>query len=100
MVDSQLIFFIIKLALGGLTAFFAILLWSKTGDAAWMSLIAAIVINYAGVVYAMLIQLGILAEGKLLIYGLPLTSLLFTIVPQVFVILSLILMIVRTSRDD
>ena len=100
MVDSQLIFFIIKLALSGLTAFFAILLWSKTGDAAWMSLIAAIVINYAGVVYTMLIQLGILAEDKLLIYGLPLTSLLFTIVPQVFVILSLILMIVRTSRDD
>lgn len=98
MSQVDLIFFVIKLVLGGLVAFLAILLWSKTGDPAWMSMIAGIVVSYAGIVYDLLVTVGILTVDKLKFMGLPLTSLLFTAVPYVFFIIAFILMIVRASK--
>ena len=43
MEQTQLILYIIKLVLGGLTAFFALLVWSKTREGAWISLVSGVV---------------------------------------------------------
>lgn len=95
MIQSTLILYIIKLALGGIAAFLAILLWSKTRDAAWMSLVAGVVTSYAGIVYNMLVDLGIVLNGGPLVFGIPLATLLFTCVPTLFYILAFILMLIR-----
>lgn len=97
MPQSELILYIIKLVLGGLAAFTAILLWSKTGEASWMSIIAAIVINYGGTVYDLLVEMGILSVDKLKIGSLPLTSLIFTVLPPLFFILGFSIMISRIN---
>ena len=97
MIQSTLLMFIIKLALNGVAAFLAILLWSKTRDAAWMSLVAGAVTRYAGIVYELLVALGVVLEGTVLIAGIPLLTLLFTVIPTLFYILAFILMLARSK---
>lgn len=97
MPQNELILYILKLILGGLAAFTAILLWSKTGESSWMCIIAAIVTNYAGTVYGLLVEMGILSIDKLKLGILPLTSLFFTIVPYLFFILGFGIMISRIN---
>jgi len=91
----MLVLYIIKLVLGGIAAFLAILLWSKTRDAAWMSLVAGVVTSYAGIVYSMLVDLGIVVRTGMLVFGIPIATLLFTVIPTLFYILAFILMLLR-----
>ena len=86
---------IIKLAAGGITAFLAIMLWSKTRDVSWMSLVAGFITSYAGIVYELMINLHIVTAAGPVVFGLPLSTLLFTVVPFVFFILAFMLMLVR-----
>lgn len=95
MVQSDITLAIIKLAAGGVTAFLAIMLWSKTRDVSWMSLVAGFITSYAGIVYDLMINLHIITAAGPLVFGLPLSTLLFTVVPFVFFILAFILMLVR-----
>lgn len=96
MMEAEIIFYIIKLVLSGIAAFLAILLWSRTRDSAWMSLVAGAVTGYAGIVYEMLVKIGITGSGGAEVAGIPLASLLFAVVPSVFFIIAFILMIIRT----
>ncbi len=96
MTQSEIIFYIIKLVLSGFAAFLAILLWSRIRDTAWMSLVAGVVTGYAGIVYEMLVKIGLIGEAGVSLAGIPLASLLFGIIPVIFVILAFILMIHRT----
>ena len=98
MIQSEVILYIIKLSLAGVAAFLAIALWSKTRDAAWMSLVAGAVIGYAGMVYEMLTKLGIVLESAITIADIPLSTLLFAVVPSLFFILAFILMLNRTKE--
>jgi hypothetical protein len=95
-IQSELLLFIVKLVLGGITAFLAIMLWSKTRDAAWMSLVAGAVTSYAGIVYEMMVRLGIIIPGGITVTGIPLATLLFTVIPSCFFILAFILMLIRS----
>lgn len=97
MIQSEIVFYIIRLVLGGLVAFLAIMLWSRTRDAAWMSLVAGAVTGYAGLVYEMLTKIGIAGTSGITVAGLSLASLLFTVVPMLFFILAFILMLVRSK---
>ncbi|MBR6080941.1 MAG: hypothetical protein IKP60_12390 [Treponema sp.] len=97
MTQPQLILYIIKLVLGGLAAFFSIILWSRTRDPAWMCLVAGTVIGYAGTVYNMLIDFGVAMTTTVTVFGIPLTTLLFTTVPPLLFIIAFILMIRRNK---
>jgi len=96
MQQPQIVLYGIKLVLGGIAAFFAIMLWSKTRDPAWMSLVAGAITSYAGIVFDMMVDLGIIVPGGVQINGIPLAILLFTIIPPLFFILAFILMLVRS----
>lgn len=93
--NATMILYLVKLCLGGVTAFLAIMLWSKTRDPAWMSLVAGAITGYAGIVFSMMLDLGIATAGNISIYGIPLSVLAFTVVPSLFFILSFILMLMR-----
>lgn len=97
MIQSEIVLYIIKLVLGGIAAFLAIMLWSKTRDAAWISLVAGAVTSYAGIVFEMLVKLGIIVPGGLAVAGIPLATMMFTVIPELFFILAFILMIVRNK---
>ena len=95
MAQGDILLSIIKLVLGGIAAFCAIMLWSKTRDAAWMSLAAGVVTSYASFVYDMMTELGVILPGALSVAGIPLPTLLFAVVPSCFFIVAFILMIRR-----
>ncbi len=100
MIQAEIILYIIKLVLGGVAAFLAIMLWSKTRDVAWMALVAGTVTSYAGIVYEMLVGFGLFFVGKssLAIAGIPVSTLLFATIPTMFYITAFVLMILRTRR--
>lgn len=97
MAQSEILVYCIKLVLGGVAAFFAIMLWSKTRDASWMSLVASVVTSYAAILFEMMVKLGIVAETGIILFGIPLITLLFTIIPPLFLILAFVLMILRNK---
>lgn len=97
MTQSQMILYAIKLILGGIAAFCSILLWSKTKDAVWMNLVVGVVAKYAGVVYEILLVLGIIFPESLVFFGIPLTTLIFTALPDIFFITAFILMLKRNK---
>lgn len=92
---AQLVLIIVKLIFGGLASFFAILLWSKTRDFAWMSLVCASLCTYAAIVYDILENLGIIPLDLFSIYGVSAASLFFAIVPSIFYIISFAIMLKR-----
>ena len=96
MEQSEIILYSIKLILSGIAAFLAIALWSKTRDAAWMSLVAGAITGYAGMVFELLVKMGIIIAGGIQIADIPLSTLLFAIIPTLFFILAFILMLRRT----
>lgn len=91
--QTQIIFWCIKLVLGGFASFFAILLWSKTRRACYLSLVSSILISYAGLIFELMLDLGILSRDIFIFFGLPVLSLAFTVLPALLLILSLILII-------
>ncbi len=97
MFDNQIVLWAIKLVLGGISSFLAILLWSKSRSFCWICLITAVLISYAGIIYEMMIKLGIFSSSKLICFGIPIITLCFTIIPHILFIISLILIIKEFS---
>lgn len=95
MTQGDMVLSIVKLVLGGISAFCAIMLWSKTRDAAWMSLAAGVVTSYASFVYDIMTKLGVILPGALTVAGIPLPTLFFAVVPSCFFIIAFVLMIRR-----
>lgn len=98
MQNSELILFIIKLVLGGVAAFLAILLWSKTRDPAWMCIICGTIISYAGVVVDMMTSLGMISIYGIVLGGISLLTLVFSMLPTLFYIAGFILIIIRSNK--
>ena len=98
MQQSEIILYIIKLLIGGIVAFLAIALWSKTRDAAWMAIVAASVTSYAGIVYDMVTKFGIVFMEGIMFFGINLSTLLFTVIPGIFYIIAFIIMLRRSGR--
>lgn len=98
MAHADFVLYIIKLVLGAISAFCAILLWSKTHDGAVMCLVAGVVILFAGVVYQMLLDMGFVPLIPHEFFGVPILSLFFAIVPPVLFIIGFMQMILRSKR--
>lgn len=100
MTGTEIIFFVIKLFLGGVIAFLAIMLWSRTRDFSWMFLVFAAVTGYSSVVFDLLLKLGFVTSRQINILGneISLVQLVLAIVPSFFVIIAFILMLIKTGR--
>lgn len=87
----EILLFIIKLVLGGLAAFLAIFVMSKTRDASWMFLVAGFLFSYASIVLDLMTELGIFTRGSITVAGIPLLSLLSATIPSIFFIIAFII---------
>ena len=96
--DYTLLINIVELVLGGLCAFFAILLWSKSRDFVVVSLILAVLTMYAGLIYKILVKFGFILEERFLIFGIPFLTLFFTIIPFVFLLIALINLFIKFNK--
>ena len=89
--DSQILLFIIKLILGGIAAFLAIFVMSKTRDASWMFLVAGFLFAYAALVIELMTELGIFAVNSIMVGKMPLIPLLTAVIPNVMFITAFII---------
>jgi len=96
--SGQVIYIISRLSLGALASFFAIMLWSKTRDVAWMLMVIATIAAYVEIVYSILNLFGISGGNILTIGSVPLISIVLPCLPTVFVIAALAVMVVRKYR--
>lgn len=98
MTEGLVILSIIKLFFGAIAAFFAILLWSRTHDSAWICLVAGAIFSYAGLVFELLMKLGIVVAFGPIFCGVQLSDLILTVLPYLFFIFAFILMLSKTRR--
>lgn len=88
--NHEIVLFIIKLILGGIAAFLAIFVMSKTRDASWMFLVAGFLFSYAALVIELMEELGIFDVDAVKIAGFPLIPLICAILPSLMFITAFI----------
>lgn len=93
--NPDILLFIIKLITGGIVAFLAILLMSKTRDGAWMAMVGGFLLSYAALVFDLLVNLGVLTHTAFKLFGIPLSMLLCAVLPSCCFIFAFILMLAK-----
>jgi hypothetical protein len=88
------VYIVCRLVLGAVSSFLAILLWSRTRDAAWILVIISAIISYAETVYSILNLLGInsgtiLSENAVLIISISLSCMPTALIAAAFAVMAL-----------
>lgn len=84
---------IVDLALSGLAAFVAIMVWSLTREPARMLLVVGVILRFGDVLFQTLDRFGILTIADIRVLDLPLFWVLLRAVPLIFIILGLAVMV-------
>jgi len=96
--SGQIVYILSRLSLGALASFFAIMLWSKTRDVAWMLMVIGTIAAYVETVYSILKLFGISGGSFITIGSVPLLTILLPCLPTVFIIAAFAVMVVRKYR--
>ena len=99
MESGHLVYIISRLSLGALAAFFAILLWSKTRDVAWMLMVIGAITAYVDTVYSILELFGITGGNLLFIGSMPVISIILPNLPTIFFVSAFAVMVARKYRS-
>jgi membrane protein implicated in regulation of membrane protease activity len=94
---GEIILVFCRLFLGAAAAFFAILLWSRTRDIAWMLMAGGVIVAYGESLYGVLDVFGISALPSA-VESFPLAAVLSSI-PVLFFIAALLVMVLRPYGD-
>ena len=95
---GQVIYVLSRLGLGAVASFFAIMLWARTRDLAWMFMVIGIIAAYVETIHAILGIFGI-GGGHILVVGsMPLVSIILPNLPMVFFIAAFAVMVFRKYR--
>ncbi|MDR0450540.1 MAG: hypothetical protein LBH26_04665 [Treponema sp.] len=97
---GELIYLASRLFLGALASFFAIMLWSKTRDAAWMLMVMGTLAAYVESVCVILDLFGISWGEPLLIGSVSLSLILLPCLRNVFFIAAFLIMVIRKYRKN
>lgn len=87
-----------RLFFGALASFFAVVLWSKTRDAAWMLVVMGTIAAYIEIVYSVLDLAGVTETGGIGGASRPLAAIVLSNLPVFFFIGGFIVMVVRKIR--
>jgi hypothetical protein len=83
-----------RLILGAAAAFFAIILWSRTRDIAWMLMVGGTITAYGEHLYDVLNAFGIFSPPAL--KSIPLAAATLSNIPVLFFIAAFLVMVVRS----
>jgi len=96
--SGQIIFIISQLSLGAFATFLAIMLWSRTRDAAWMLIIIGVIVSYIEIVHSILGIFGMGAGDFLMIGSVPVLLFILPLLRTIFFIAGLLIMIIRQFK--
>jgi hypothetical protein len=94
---GDVLYIVSNLATGALAAFFAIMLWSKTRDVAWMFMAMGTIFSYVETVYSILSLFGITGV-QFIGNDIPVVKILLTNIRTGFFIAGFFVMIIRKYR--
>jgi hypothetical protein len=92
---GELVFIVSRLILGALASFFAIMLWSKTRDIAWMFMVIGTIAAYVEIVYSIMELFGITEQSAFTLGSVPVASIVLPCLRMVFFIGAFIIMVIR-----
>jgi hypothetical protein len=98
MIEIGEISYLIRLFVGALGTFFAILLWSKTRDTAWVLIVLGTIITYTEIVFSTLEKFQIINDKTFFLsgeLGFVIFKTLLLNLPTVLFIVSFIIVILR-----
>ena len=96
--SGQILFISSRLIFGAIASFFAIMLWSKTRDAAWMLIVIGTIAAYIEIVYSILDLFGITKGDTFLIGSVPVAAIILPLLWMSFFIAAFIIMVIRKYR--
>jgi hypothetical protein len=91
---GELVFIVSRLSTGALAAFFAIMLWSRTRDIAWMLVVVGTIAAYVETVYSILDLFGV-TGNQVAIGSVPLAEIILPNLRTGFFIAAFVVMVVR-----
>ena len=94
----ELVALAVRFGVMAITTFLAIVVWARQRDAAWMLIVTGILAGYADILYALLVELGLLPDAAGATGALASLLFLFPNLPWVFFFGAFIVMIVRRRR--
>ncbi|GHV84326.1 hypothetical protein AGMMS50212_16660 [Spirochaetia bacterium] len=94
---GQLFYVVIRLVIGAAAACFAIVLWSKTRDIAWMLMVLGTISSYIETVYSILGLLGI-TDYMITAGSVPIAAIIFSSLPEIFFISAFCVMLKKRMR--
>ena len=98
--SGQTIFIMCQLVMGAVLTFLAIMLWSRTRDAAWILIIIGTIIAYIEIIHYILELFGMAGGGFIQIGSVPLSSFLLPLLRMGFLIAAFSVMFVRGFRKN
>jgi hypothetical protein len=96
--SGQILFVTSRLIFGALASFLAIMLWSKTRDAAWMLMVIGTIAAYVEIVYSVLELFGITGGDSLVIGSVPAAAIVLPLLRMSFFIAAFLIMVIRKYR--
>jgi hypothetical protein len=94
---GQLVYMISRLTLGAAAVFFAIVLWSKTRDTAWMLVVIGVIAGYVETVYSVLQSFGITGGAGPAVDSVTLLSILLSNLPAAFFLAAFVTALARKN---
>jgi len=95
--NFDLVDLVVRLVFGSIAAFAAILLWSKTRDAAWLFIIVSSTLFYGVIVYDALVYFGALAQLPFGQQAQAVSEIVLRALPYVFLTIGFIAAVRRRS---
>jgi len=98
MEQGQLFLIMSQLVFGAVATFLAIMLWSRTRDAAWMLIIIGAIIAYIEIVYFITEIFGMTSDF-FIFDTVPIVSFILPLLRMFFFIAAFLVMIIKQSRQ-
>jgi hypothetical protein len=95
MATEAMILILSRLIFGAVATFLAIVLWSRTRDAAWMLIVIGTIVGYGEVLFTTLESFGMVSVAALTFQGVSVFRLVLANLPTMFFILAFSVMIAR-----
>jgi hypothetical protein len=97
--SGQTLFILCQLVFGAVATFLAIMLWSRTRDAAWMLIVIGTIIAYVEIVHHILGFFGMGGGESVLIGTVPLVAFILPLLRLSFFIAAFLIMIIRQFKQ-
>jgi hypothetical protein len=95
MPDQSTVALIIRIVVGSVAAFAAIMLWARTRDTAWMLVIIAVILEYVNILFTAFQRFGFISKSFLVLGRLELGRIILENFPSVFLAVGLIIVLFR-----